>query len=162
MNLGAETLLRLPQPPGKRQYQNPGNSVTLPGGLGNLSRSRRTTMFRSSSPGLDQDPQVQEFLSRLANDLFGCVRSPAELDFATIERRAHEAGRQIARGLCERITSEQARAVDPSQPCPDCHRHCSGSLEARELLTRDGPIQLREARHYCPHCFPMMCQHADS
>ena len=109
-------------------------------------------MFRSSSPGLFQDPQVQRFLSLLANDLFGEARSAAQLDFATLERRAHEAGRQIARTLCEQIAPEQARSVDPFQPCPDCLLPCAGSLEAREILTRDGPIQLDEAKHYCPHC----------
>ena len=144
--------MRLQRRVEKGQYQNSANSGTVLGGLGNLFRSWRTTMFRSSSPGLFEDPQVQQFLSRLAGDLFGDARSPSELDFATLERHAHEAGREIARRLCEQITLEQARSVTQSQPCPDCHQSCSGSLERRELLTRDGPIQLDEAKHYCPHC----------
>lgn len=108
-------------------------------------------MFRSSSPGL-QGPEVQRFLSLLARELFGDARSPAELDFGTIEQRAHEAGRRIARGLCEQITAEQAQATDQPQPCPDCGQPCAGSIETRSLLTRDGPIQLDELRCTCPHC----------
>ena len=109
-------------------------------------------MFRSSSSGFVEDPQFQQLLSVLSRELFGDAGSPPELDFVTIEQRAHEAGQRIARKLCEQFTSEQARTVQEPQPCPDCGRPCSGTIETRELLTRDGPIQLDEARHSCPRC----------
>ena len=109
-------------------------------------------MFRSSSPDPSQDPKSQQLLALLARDLFEGDRSPASLDFATIERRAHEFGQKVARTLCERIASDQAETTDQPQPCPECSRPCPSSIQTRELLTRDGPILLKELRLDCPHC----------
>src|SRR6516165_11596422 len=109
-------------------------------------------MFRASDLDASQDAQFQKFLALVQREFFGTDSNLADLDFATIEHRAHEAGQKVARLLCEQAASKQARTADQPQPCPDCGRLCAGSIERRELLTRDGPIELEEARHECPHC----------
>lgn len=109
-------------------------------------------MFRSSAPDLSEDPKFQQLLALLRRDLFPGDVSPASLDFATIEQRAHEAGQKIARTLCEQVAAEQAQTTDESQHCPECNQPCPSSIQTRELLTRDGPILLEEVRLDCPHC----------
>jgi hypothetical protein len=109
-------------------------------------------MFRSSSRDSAPALRLQQLVSLLSHDVLGDAVSPAELDFATIECRAHEAGQRIARALCEQFPAAQARTAHEPRPCPDCGRPCTGTVEPRELITRDGPIQLDEARHHCPSC----------
>jgi hypothetical protein len=88
----------------------------------------------------------------VSEEFLGLERDAASLNFADIERRAHEAGRELARRLCEQAASQAAVSAERPQPCPDCGRPCAGAVEARRLETRDGPIELAEARHQCPHC----------
>jgi hypothetical protein len=88
----------------------------------------------------------------VSEEFFGVDDSGATLNFAAIEQRAHQAGRKVARLLCEQAASKPSQSAEQPQPCPDCGQTCSGAIEARRLETRDGPIQLQEARHYCPQC----------
>src|SRR6516165_5086921 len=138
--------------PPKRQYQCLWDSVILAWRLGKLARSRRTVMFRSSSTDSSQDSCLQQLLAMVTEEFFGVDKSAATLNFAAIEQRAHEAGRKVARLLCEQAASEPSQSAEQPRPCPDCGHSCSGVIEARRLETRDGPIQLKEARHYCPQC----------
>jgi len=109
-------------------------------------------MYRSSSADSFQDAHFQQVVWMIYRDLFEADSSPAALDFFTIEQRAHKADQEVARRLCEQFASERARTADQPQRCPDCGRLCSGSIETRELLTRDGPVKFDEAQHYCSHC----------
>lgn len=109
-------------------------------------------MFRASDGDASQNPHFQKFLALVPREFWETESNLADLDFATIEQRAHEAGQKVARLLCEKAASQQARSADQPQPCPDCGRLCTGSIVTRELITRDGPIQLEEARYECPHC----------
>jgi hypothetical protein len=110
-------------------------------------------MFRSSATDPSQDPRLQQIVAMVAQEFSGLEEDAASLNFAEIERRAHEAGRKLARRLCERAASQPAAAsTERPQPRPDCGLPCSGAIAVRRLETRDGPIELAEARHDCPRC----------
>ena len=109
-------------------------------------------MFRSLSTDDPLDPRLKQLLDEISQDVFGSDEEVDNLDFATIEQRAHEVGRRVARQLAEKAAAKQASNTHQTQTCPDCKRSCSGAIETRELLTQDGPIQLQEAGHYCSHC----------
>jgi hypothetical protein len=105
-------------------------------------------MFRSSAPDPSHDARLPQLLAMVSDEFVGLDQDASSLNFAEIERRAHEAGRKLARRLCE----QAATSAEQPQPCPDCGRLCSGVIQTRRLETRDGPIELAEARHDCPHC----------
>jgi hypothetical protein len=109
-------------------------------------------MFQKSSADLLNDPQVQRFLQTLVGERFGPDGPGLEVDFASLERWAHDVGRTVARGLCEQTANPQATDPQQPRPGPDCPRECDGEIDTRELLTRDGPIRLQEIRCPCPHC----------
>src|SRR3974390_3481392 len=121
-------------------------------------------MFRSSAPDSPLDSRLEEIFREISQDLFGTEEELRKLDFATIEQRAHEVGRRVAQRLTEEAAAKQAESAAEPQPCPNCQRLCTGSVEAREFLTQDGPICLQEAEHYCSHCrrafFPQQSQAA--
>ena len=112
-------------------------------------RSGKTNMFRTTSTDQALEPRLQELFVQVSRDVFGPDEELLELDFATIEQRAHEVGRRIARQLAEEAAAKQAQATNGPQPCPDCQRPCLGSITTRELDTQDGAIELQEARCEC-------------
>jgi hypothetical protein len=97
-------------------------------------------MFRAPSSDSSQDSRLQQLLAAVSEEFFGVDKSDAPLSFAAIEQRAHEAGRKVARLLCEQTASQPASSAEEQQSCPDCGRSYSGEIEARQLETRDGPI----------------------
>jgi hypothetical protein len=109
-------------------------------------------MFRLSSTDSSQDSRLKQLLAAISEEFVGVDECGAPLNFASIEQRAHDAGRKVARLLCEEAASQAAESAGQPQPCPDCGYLCSGESEIRRLETRDGSIQLKEARHYCPQC----------
>jgi hypothetical protein len=109
-------------------------------------------MFRNSPTDSAQDARLQQLLGMVTEEFFAVDQTAAGLDFATIEQRAHEAGRKLARQLSEQAASQCAESAEREQPCPDCGQLCAGTVEERPLDTRDGPISLKEARHTCPRC----------
>ena len=56
-------------------------------------------MFRSSSTDAPLDPRLKQILEAISRDVFGPDEDLNNLDFATIEQRAHEVGRRVARQL---------------------------------------------------------------
>ncbi len=109
-------------------------------------------MFRGSPTDSAQDARLQRLLGMVKEEFFAVDQTGAGLDFATIEQRAHEAGRKVARLLCEQTASQCAESAEHEQPCPGCGQACAGTIQERPLETRDGPISLKEARHSCPRC----------
>jgi hypothetical protein len=109
-------------------------------------------MFRASPTDSTQDPRLQRLLGMIEEEFFAVDQTATALDFAAIEHRAHEAGRKVARLLCEQAASQCAGSAERPQACPDCGQLCAGAIEKRPLETRDGPISLREARHHCSTC----------
>jgi hypothetical protein len=110
-------------------------------------------MFGSPAPDPSQDSRLQQLLAMVSEEFFGLDEDAASLDLVAIERRAHEAGRKLARRLCEQAASQPAASAGHRpQPCPDCGRPSPGAIAPRRLETRHGPIELAEARHDCPRC----------
>ena len=109
-------------------------------------------MFRASPTDSTQDPRLERLLGTIKEEFFAVNQTAAALNFAAIEDRAHEAGRKVARLLCEQAASQCAESPQQPQACPDCGQLCPGTIEERPLETRDGSISLREARHHCSQC----------
>jgi hypothetical protein len=109
-------------------------------------------MFRASPTDSTQDSRLQRLLGMVEEEFFAVDQTATAVDFAAIEDRAHEAGRKVARLLCEQAASQCAESPPQPQACPDCGQLCAGTIEERPLETRDGPIRLSEARHYCSQC----------
>ena len=101
-------------------------------------------MFRTSPDDSVSDACLDEILREVSREVFGSDDEVKKLDFATIERRSHEVGRRIARRLLEEAAAKQAEDAHQPRPCPDCQRPSRGTIETRDLLTQDGPIQLQE------------------
>jgi hypothetical protein len=109
-------------------------------------------MFRASPSDLTQSPEFQRLLEMVKEEFFAVEQAGAMVNFAAIEDRAHQAGRKVARLLCEQAASQCAASAERAQACPDCGQLCSGTIDKRPLETRDGPVLLKEARHYCSQC----------
>lgn len=109
-------------------------------------------MFRSRQAEVEKDPRYRDFVRSLRESLFGTQGAPPDPDFGAIEDMAHQIGRAVAREFCEQAAAQQARGAEQPHPCPDCQRESQGTVTTRELMTRDGPIELPEAEHFCPHC----------
>jgi hypothetical protein len=109
-------------------------------------------MFRSSAPDPSHDSRLPQLLAMVSDEFVGLQQDASSLNFAEIERRAHEAGRKLARRLCEQAAAQTATSAEQPQPCPDCGQLCSAAIQTRRLETRDGPIELPEMRLDCPHC----------
>ena len=76
-------------------------------------------MFRGSPTDSAQDARLQRLLgmvkeefSRLIRRVRGSTSPPSQ--------RAHEAGRKVARLLCEQTASQCAESAEHEQPCPGC------------------------------------------
>ena len=108
-------------------------------------------MFRTSDHFVS-DARLDELLREVSLEVFGPGDEVKGLDFAEIERRSHEVGRRVARRLLEEAAAKQAEDACESRPCPDCRRPCRGTVETRELISQDGPIQLQEAAYTCSRC----------
>lgn len=109
-------------------------------------------MFRTAPDDDVSDARRDEILREVSREVFGPDDEVKNLDFATIERRSHEVGRRVARRLLEEAAARQAEDACESRPCPDCRRPCRGTVETRELISQDGPIQLQEAAYSGPRC----------
>lgn len=109
-------------------------------------------MFRVSTTDSAQNARLQQLLDIATEEFFAVDQTAAGLDFATIEQRAHEAGRKLACLLSEQAASQGAESAERPHPCPDCGQLCPGTIDERTLETRNGPITLEEARHSCPRC----------
>ena len=108
-------------------------------------------MFRKSAD-TTLDPKLEQLSAEVSREVFGPPEDIHQLDFATIEQRAHEVGRKVAQRLARDAAAQQAQTADTPQPCPDCHRDSPGAVRSRPFLIQDGSISLPEAAHFCSHC----------
>ncbi len=109
-------------------------------------------MFRTASTDAFGDTRLERLFQEVSREVFGPDEELKDLDFATIEQRAHEVGQRVARRLSEEAAAKQAHSVEEPQPCPHCQRPCGPSIKTRELLTQDGLISLEESACYCSRC----------
>lgn len=99
-----------------------------------------------------EEPHFQELVRSVWHALGSHEPISPDTPFGDIEEMAHTIGQAVAREVCRQAAAEQAASAHQAQPCPDCGRACDGQLATRVLTTRDGPLELPEARHHCPRC----------
>ncbi len=109
-------------------------------------------MFRARLSQDPHDPRFQELVRIVRQTLHGSEPVSPDTPFGEIEDVAHAIGQAVAREVCLQAAAEQAASAEQAQSCPECGRPCAGDVATRALITRDGPVDLPEARHHCPHC----------
>ena len=71
---------------------------------------------------------------------------------SVIEDAAHEAGMGFRRQLQERHMRELSASHVGTAKCPKWGERCVVDAAARKVTSGDGPVQLAEAKAYCPTC----------
>ena len=75
------------------------------------------------------------------------------LDFRSLEQIAQTAAAGLLSGILEQFSQQQADALDPLQPCPQCQRLCPLTREDRPLQVEGGTaFTLHEPLAHCPDC----------
>jgi hypothetical protein len=75
------------------------------------------------------------------------------LDFAAMEQVAAAAAAGLTEGTLGVLLDQQAQALGPEHPCPDCGRPCPVNHEDRPLTVRGGTqVPLHEPVCHCPGC----------
>ena len=69
-------------------------------------------MFRASPSDSTQDRRLQRLLEMVKEEFFPVDQTAAAVNVAAIEDRAHEAGRKVARLLCEHAASQCAESAE--------------------------------------------------
>ena len=89
----------------------------------------------------------------IARRAFGEPGSPdAPADFLAMEEAAAAAASALAEGTLGALFDQQTRALDPTQPCPDCGKPCPVGTEERSLVIQAGKVALQEPVCRCPGC----------
>lgn len=96
--------------------------------------------------------KIKELAGLIAAERFGAQGVPKEITFSQIEQIGHQAGRALAAEVDRNLVVNHRQHFDAQQACPQCGRLCTGQLQERELLTRDGPVALAETTCYCREC----------
>jgi len=98
----------------------------------------------------DLAAQWGKIVSRRA---FGEDGPGLDLDFTALEQLAAAAAAGLTEGTLAAALEQQARALGPQQPCPDCGRLCAVQRQTRPLHLDSGqPIPLHEPFSHCPDC----------
>ena len=106
-----------------------------------------------TNPELDtQSPVYQEFAAYLKRTMEQEQQARPLIHFSEIESYAMAIGNIVAREVYSNAASQQAFQAFSTQPCPDCGKDCTSSIQARDLQTRCGPVSVNEAKYHCPRC----------
>ncbi len=72
--------------------------------------------------------------------------------FDDIELSAHDTGLRLSRFIQEERAREVALKALGRVYCPECKKQCSVEIEARQVHSMDGPIELTEPVAHCRRC----------
>jgi hypothetical protein len=75
-----------------------------------------------------------------------------EVDLSAMEQLAQAAAAGLTEGTLTTLLEQQAQALGPEQPCPDCGRPCPVRRAERTLACRDGTLTQSEPVGHCPDC----------
>lgn len=75
-----------------------------------------------------------------------------DINLDQMEQVALAAVRGLLAGTLEVATQQQAHALGPQHPCPDCERSCPLTTEDRLLTTGEGSFEHHEPKAHCPDC----------
>ena len=96
--------------------------------------------------------RMRELAELIATEQFGPQGIPKEITFSEIEEIGHQAGRMLAAEVDHELVADHGDHFAPDQVCPQCGRACPSEPHDRELVTRDGSVELSEAACYCVAC----------
>jgi hypothetical protein len=89
----------------------------------------------------------------VARRAFGDTGPGLEVDLLTLEQVADAAARGLTEGTLATLLDQQAQALPPAQPCPDCGQLCPVAHEDRPLACGGGgTLTYREPLCHCPAC----------
>lgn len=89
----------------------------------------------------------------VARRAFGDSAPGEGIDFATMEQLAAAAAAGLTEGTLGILLEQQAQALSPQMPCPDCGRLCDTGHEDRPLAVKGGvSVNLHEPVCHCPDC----------
>jgi hypothetical protein len=88
----------------------------------------------------------------VARHAFGDAGPGTDVDLSAMEQVARAAATGLTEGTLTTLLEQQAQALGPAQPCPDCGRLCPVGRAERPLACRDGPLPQSEPLCHCPDC----------
>ena len=100
--------------------------------------------------------EIRELAARwgkiVARHAFGDEGPGTDVDLSAMEQVARAAATGLTEGTLTTLLEQQAQALGPEQPCPDCGRPCPVRRAARALACRDGTLTQSEPLGHCPDC----------
>jgi hypothetical protein len=105
-------------------------------------------------------PEELQELSRLAAQwgkivsrrAFGDEGPGLDVDFRTMEQIAYAAAAGLTEGALQTFLEQQAQALGPQRPCPDCGRLCVLRRQERPLHAQGAQLHQSEPVGHCPDC----------
>jgi hypothetical protein len=88
----------------------------------------------------------------IARRAFGDDGPGLDIDLDAMEQIAQAAAAGLNEGTLQTLLEQQADALGPQQPCPDCGRTCSLQRETRPLAVCGGRLNQSEPVCHCPDC----------
>ena len=88
----------------------------------------------------------------IARRAFGDSGPGTGVDFQALEDVARAAAAGVAEGTLAVLLGQQADALGPQQPCPDCGRPCAVRRQDRPLTFHGGQLSQSEPLCHCPDC----------
>jgi hypothetical protein len=89
----------------------------------------------------------------VARRAFGDTGPGLDVDLLALEQVAAAAARGLTEGTLVSLLEQQARALPPQQPCPDCGTLCPVGHEPRPLACgHGGTLTYDEPLCSCPAC----------
>jgi len=107
---------------------------------------------KAAAPSAAVQAKIRELAELMARERSAAGGLPADVTFSQIEAWGHQAGQLVAAAVDQRLVDQHRDQLAAEQPCPQCGQLCSCSARSRELITRDGPVELNEAACYCHRC----------
>jgi len=75
-----------------------------------------------------------------------------DVSLIEMEELAAVASKALVRGTIETLTSDQAKQISLTVPCPICERMCELNMRPRPIMVRGGEATLNEPVGHCPAC----------
>ena len=88
----------------------------------------------------------------VARRAFGDQGPGLDVDLNAMEQIARAAATGLTEATLQTLLEQQANALGPQQPCPDCGRPCAVRREERPLQVQGAQLQQSEPVCHCPDC----------
>src|SRR5438874_4829376 len=88
----------------------------------------------------------------VARRAFGDTGPGLDIDLLALEQVADAAARGLTEGTLAALLEQQAQALPPEQPCPECGHLCPVAHDPRPLVGHGGAVTYDEPVCHCPAC----------